>query len=256
MELHENETFFLDLERTLWNWKEFRPGASDLLESLRSTGRDVYFHTDNSLLAREGYADKLTEMGFRTDEEQVITSGYVAGEELSRRGATEAYVAGESGLVSEIQEKGIDITEDADYAVLGFDRSFSYDKLEKIKEIIRNGGKLMICSSEKFFQNGEEVKLHQKPFNSAAKEFTEPELVGKPSENFRRVFKNYFSYFPGKSAFIGDRTADIVAGNSLGMTTAAVMQGALDEEELRQSEDKEIPDYALTSLHKLRRRII
>ncbi|MFB6116136.1 MAG: HAD-IIA family hydrolase [Candidatus Nanosalina sp.] len=256
MELHENETFFFDLGRTLWNWKEFRPGASDLLESLKSTGRNVYFHTDNTLLSRKGYADKLTEMGFKTTEDQVITSGYVTGQELSKRGVTEVYVAGESGLVSEIEEAGIDITEDADYAVLGFDRSFSYNKLEKINDIVNDGGKILICSSEKFFQHGDEVRLHQKPFNSAVQEFTEPELTGKPSEVYRRHFKNYFSFFPGKSAFIGDRTADMVTGNSLGMTTAAVMNGAIDEEELRQSEDKEIPDYALTSLHKLRRRII
>lgn len=256
MELHENESFFFDLDRTIWNWKSFRPGASDLLETLRSTGRDVYFHTDNTLLTRKGYADKISEMGFQTTREEVITSGYVTAQELSRRGVTEAYVAGESGLISEIQDAGIDISEDAEFAVLGFDRSLSYDKMEKIKEITQRGGNLMICSTEKFFLKGEKTMLHQKPSNSAVKEFTDPQLTGKPGEIFQRHFKKYFSYFPGKSAFIGDRTADIVTGNSLGMTTAALMQGAIDEETLRNSREKQIPDYALTSLEKLRRRII
>lgn len=256
MELHENETFFFDLDRTIWNWEDFHPGASDLLESLRSTGRDVYFHTDNTLLTRKGYADRLSDMGFQTAQENVITSGYITAQELSRRGVTEAYVAGESGLISEIQDAGIDISEEAEFAVLGFDRSLSYDKMEKIKEITRKGGTLMTCSTEKFFVKGENIMLHQKPFNSAVKEFTRPELTGKPGEVFRRHFKNYFSYFPGKSAFIGDRLADVKTGNSLGMTTALVMNGTTSEEELRKAEEKEIPDYALTSLHKLRRRII
>jgi len=40
------------------------------------------------------------------------------------------------------------------------------------------------------------------------------------------------------------------------MSTAAVMQGTIDEEKLRNLEGKQVPDYALTRLDKLRRRVI
>ena len=255
MELHENETFFFDLDRTLWNWDEMKPGAADLIETLRTSNRDVYFHTDNTLLSREGYADKLQNMGFKTNKDDILTSGYVAATELSKRGIQKAYVAGESGLVNEIQGQGIEITEDAEHAVLGFDRNFNYSKLEKIRNIAKNG-EAIICSTEKTFMRSETSHPHQKALNSGIREFSHPKLVDKQSKEYRRHFKKYFSYFPGKSAFIGDRLADVKTGNSLGMTTALVMNGATGEQELRKAEEKKIPDYALTSLHKLRRRII
>lgn len=256
MDLSENRTFFFDLDRTIWNWNEIRPNALDLLETLESTDRNVYFHTDNTLLSRKGYADKLTNLGYDAGKEQVLTSGYIAGKLLNSKGATKAYIAGESSLISEIQELGVNMESEADHAVLGFDRNFSYDKLEKLRKISAQNGKILVCSTEKTFNTKNSTQLHQKPLNSAVNEFAETQVIGKPSQVFVKHFKKYFDYFPGKSVFIGDRPVDIEAGNQLGMSTAALMQGYMDESRLRDLEGKRVPDYALTSLDKLRRRII
>jgi len=256
MELHENEKFFIDLDRTIWNWDEMKPGASDLLETIRTTGKEVKFHTDNTLLSRKGYADKLTEMGFQTDEEDVLTSGYVLAEELTSNGVKEVYVSGESGLITELQEKEITISDEAENAVLGFDRSFSYDKMQKIFNIAQKEGEVFVCSTERTFHRAKKIQPHQKTLNNAVKGFSETELVGKPSEIYKKRFKRYFSYFPGNSAFIGDRLEDIETGNKLGITTALVMNGATDHEELKNAKEEQVPDYAITDLDKLRRRII
>jgi arabinose operon protein AraL len=256
MALRDNNTFFFDLDRTLWNWDDLVIGSGDLIDSLKSTGRDVYFHTDNTLLSREQYVQKLADNGIEADKEDILTAGYVVAQTLVERDIRKVYVAGESGLIEEIEAEGIEITQDADVAVVGFDRQFSYSKLEKIKKIADNGGKILLCSSETTFKRSRGEKPHQGPVNKAVAELGETELIGKPSEPFRKTFKNYFSYFPGKSAFIGDRFADIEAGNRLGMTTGAVLSGEIDEKSLKKAEDHRVPDYALTSLSKLRRRII
>jgi HAD superfamily hydrolase (TIGR01450 family) len=256
MEFRENETFFFDLDKTLWNWDSLVIGAGDLVDSLRSTDRDVYFHTDNTLLSRREYADKLNNLGIEADKEDIITSGYVAAQILVERDVRKAYVAGSSGLIEELEEEGIEIDQDADTAVIGFDKQFNYGKLEKIMDIAENGSQVLVCSSETTFRRSDGDRPHQGPINRAIEELGDIELIGKPSETFRSVFKDYFSYFPGKSAFIGDRFADIKTGNRLGMTTGAVISGEIDERGLREAEDEEVPDYALTSLNKLRRRII
>jgi len=256
MQLHECDTFFFDLDRTLWAWDEMKPSALDLLETLRTTENNIYFHTDNTLLSRKGYADKLTEMGFQTQREDIITSGYVLAEKLTHQGIKEVYVAGESGLITELQENDIDISKEAENAVLGFDRNFNYDKIQKISNIAKKTGNTYICSNERIFQRVNKSQPHQKALNNSIREFSDLKLVGKPSDIYRKRFKRYFSYFPGKSAFIGDRLEDIETGNKLGMTTALVMDGATDEEELKNAKDDQIPDYAITSLDKLRRRII
>lgn len=55
---------------------------------------------------------------------------------------------------------------------------------------------------------------------------------------------------------IGDRKEDIIFGNKLGMTTVAVMSGEIDEEYLKNAEGDEEPDFGLSSLHRLSKKII
>lgn len=256
MELHENDTFFFDLDKTIWNWDSLTIGAADLLDSLRSTGKNVYFHTDNTALSREEYAQKLNDMGIKASKDEVLTAGYVAAQILVERDIRKVYVSGESGLIKELDEEGIEVTQDADTALMGFDRQFNYSKLEKIIKVLEREGDVLTCSTEKTFRRENGEKPHQEPFNRAVRTFTETENIGKPSEEFRKIFKKYFSYYSGKSVFIGDRFADIETGNKLGMTTAAVLSGEIDEKGLKNAGEDQVPDYALTSLHKLRRRVI
>ncbi len=256
MELNDYRNFFFDLDRTLWDWDSTLIGAEDLVYTLNDTGRNVYFHTDNTLLSRKAYAEKLTSMGIPAEESQVLTSGFVAAEILAKTNTQEVYAVGEQGLVEEIGLKDIQISEEASKAVVGFDRNFNYDKLSRLKEIVEEDGKIYTCSTEKVFKRRADSRPHQGAFNSAIKHFGDVGNVGKPSQAFRDVFDDYFDYFPGKSLFIGDRFADIEIGNELGMDTAAVLSGQITEEKLKKAEDEQVPDYVLTGLHKLRRRII
>jgi len=194
-------------------------------------------------------------MGIRTNKENILTSGYVAAEILSKENTKKVYTIGEQGLVEEITSRDIEITEEASKAVIGLDRNFNYSKLEKAKQIVEDGH-VYTCSTEKTFTREKKQLPGPSSINSAVKEYGNVENIGKPSEKYRKVFKDYFDYFPGKSLFIGDRTADIETGNKLGMSTAAVLSGEIDEKKLKKAEDEQVPDYVLTGLHKLRRRII
>jgi len=255
MELNDYRNFFFDLDRTLWNWDTTLIGAEDLIDTLNDAGKNVYFHTDNTLLSRKAYAEKLSFMGIRTNKENILTSGYVAAEILSKNNTKKVYTIGEQGLVEEITSRDIEITEEASKAVIGLDRNFNYSKLEKAKQIVEDGH-VYTCSTEKTFTREKKQLPGPSSINSAVKEYGKVENIGKPSEKYRKVFKDYFDYFPGKSLFIGDRTADIETGNKLGMSTAAVLSGEIDEKKLKKAEDEQVPDYVLTGLHKLRRRII
>jgi HAD superfamily hydrolase (TIGR01450 family) len=256
MKLNEFKNFFFDLDRTIWNWDETVTGAEDMLETLRGAGKNVYFHTDNTLLSRKAYAEKLNRMGIQAEEEEIITSGYVASQVLLDKNCVECSVIGESGLMEEIESVGIDISKEAENTVIGFDRSFNYEKLSRLMDKIEGPGTVYTCSEEKIFERENSEQPHQRSINQAARVFGDVKNVGKPSESYRKHFKNYFSYFPGDSMFIGDRFADMETGNQLGMKTAAVMTGEITEERLKDATEHQVPDYVLTSLDKLRRRII
>jgi len=255
-ELNDLKYFFFDLDKTLWNWDDTVIGAEDLIDSLRESGKQVYFHTDNTLLTRKEYAKKLTSMGIPAEKEDVLTSGHVAARHLAAKNVTEAYVIGESGLMEELRQEDVQISQDADTVIAGFDRQFNYSKLKRAMDIAGKEGEIIVCSSEKTFRTSKREVPHQGPFNQALKEFGDVKLVGKPSEVFREVFEDYFDYLPNLSLFIGDRLEDIETGNTLGMNTAAVMSGEIDREKLEKAEDIQKPDYGLSSLHKLRRRVL
>ncbi len=255
MDLDEFRNFFFDLDKTLWNWDETIIGAEDTIDSLREAGKKIHFHTDNTLLTREDYAKKLTSMGIPAEKEDIITSAYTVAKHLEDRDVNQAYIIGESGLIEELEKRDIYLSEDADIVVVGFDRNFSYAKLKRAVRIARSG-ELYICSNEKTFRTSHGEQPHQGPVNLALQEFAEPVDAGKPGKIFRKYFKKHFSYFPDRSIFIGDRLADIETGNHLGMKTAAVMSGDIDSETLKNADEMQIPDYGISNLAKLQRRII
>ncbi|MFB6099853.1 MAG: HAD-IIA family hydrolase [Candidatus Nanohalobium sp.] len=259
IELESKNDFFFDLDKTIWNWDSAIIGAEDLIDTIREVGKDYYFVTDNTLLSRKEYAKKLSSMNIPADEDQVLTSGYVAAERIAEDGYKKVYAIGEKGLIDELDRKDIKVSKDADAVVAGFDRQFNYDKLRKAMKILQDGGKLYICSTERTFRKTSGEQPHQKPFNKALREYADDsqvELVGKPSKSFRKVFKDYFSYFPTASLVIGDRAADIEFGNDLGMKTGAVMSGDLDREILAAADEDQQPDFGLSNLNRLKRNII
>lgn len=256
MDLDELKYFFFDLDKTIWNWDDTVIGAEDTIDTLRESGKNVYFHTDNSILSRDGYAKKLTGFGIPAEKEDVITSSYVASKYLADRNVTKVYAIGEQGLMDELEEQDIHVDQDAETVVIGFDRQVNYDKLDRAFQILNNGGELLICSTEETFRTMKHVKPHQGTYNKALELFKQPVIVGKPGVEYRKQFKRYFSYFSGSSVFIGDRFADIETGNRLGMTTAAVMSGDVDREMLSNAEEFQEPDYGLSSLTRLKNRVI
>jgi|AntDeeMetagen681_2_1112603.scaffolds.fasta_scaffold01477_4 HAD superfamily hydrolase (TIGR01450 family) len=249
--------FFFDLDKTVWNWNDTIIGSEDLIKSIRDSSKQVYFHTDNTLLSREGYAKKLTSMGIPAEETDVITSGYVAARYLAKRDINNVYVIGETGLTDELEKQEINIREEADVVVAGFDRQFNYNKLKRAAKILENGGELVLCSTEKTFRTAQNSFPHQGPTNLALRQFADDiTLVGKPSEIFQDEFRDYFSFLPTASAFIGDRLEDVELGNRLGMTTAAVMSGEINRDKLAEAKDIQKPDFGLSSLTRLRKHVL
>jgi HAD superfamily hydrolase (TIGR01450 family) len=256
MELDEIKTFFFDIDKTLLNWDETITGAEDLIYTLRNADRHVRLHTDNSILTRQQYAEKLSSMGIPAEEEEILTSSHVTARHLSKEGVTEVYAVGESGLIEELEAEGIEVKQDADRAVVGLDRQFNYDKLTRVKNIADRGGKIYLLSTEKTFRRKQRELPHQGVTNPAFRELGETVLTGKPGQIYRDRFREYFSYFPDRSLMVGDRAEDIETGNRLGMKTAAVMSGDLDKDSMKNLDELEKPDIGISHLSRIRKKII
>lgn len=254
-EVVEKNTFFFDIERTLLKWDDTLIGAEELVSRLRDAGKRVKFHTDNSLISRKAYAKRLSSNGISADEEDILNSAYVATQHLYNNGTRKVFTVGESGLIDELDRRDIKVSQEAKDTVVGLDRKLTYDKISAVMEKSQKG-QVFTLSNQKYFEKSSGLQPHQSSINAAVREFADTVNLGKPSEEFQKVFHNYFSYYPGNSVMIGDRKEDIILGNELGMTTVAVMSGELNEEELRNAEGIEEPDYGLSSLHRLSKKII
>lgn len=257
IDLSEIDDFFFDLDKTIWNWDKTIIGAEDLIDTIQEKGKSYHFHTDNTLLSRKAYAQKLSSMNIPAEEDQIITSGYVAAQKIADENYKKVYAIGEKGLIDELEKKDIEVSQDAKAVVAGFDRQFNYSKLRKAMNILKEGGKLYICSTETTFRKTSGERPHQGPFNKALREFTDNvEVVGKPSKAFRKNFKDYFTYYPTGSVLIGDRFADIETGNKLGIKTGAVMSGEITREKLAEADEELQPDFGLSSLSRLKKHIL
>lgn len=256
MDLTQINKFYFDLDQTLWNWNETILGAEDLIHTLQRSGRQAYFHTDNSLLSNSSYAKKLNKMDIDAEKESILTVNHVAAKYFNRKNIHSVYTIGENDLIQELGKHNIENSQTAENVLLGLDRQFSYTKLQRAMKILENGGKLYICSTEDKLKRGKKSTPHQKALNNALKTYSDNvKLLGKPSDEFVNAFSSYFGYLPEKSLFVGDRLDDIEVGNKLGMKTALVMSGKTSKNDLKDIENIRRPDFGVSNLSKLSARI-
>ncbi|WP_414836338.1 HAD-IIA family hydrolase [Candidatus Nanohalococcus occultus] len=252
MDISEADYFFIDLEGTLIKWNDTIIGAEELVHTLREKGKTVYFHTDNSLLSRSGFAHKLQNMGIDAKKDEIITSAYSAARYLERKNVREVYAIGERGLIQEISNKGISTSRECENVLIGLDRQFNYSKLKDAAEIAESGN-VYVCSDEKQVY-AEKFFPHQLAINNAVETFAESSLLGKPSNPFIDALREK-TFVPDKTVFIGDRMSDVETGKKLGVKTALVMSGETTRSDLMRLEDSEKPDFGVSNLTKLTGRL-
>ena len=253
MDLSNIEFFFFDIEDTLIKWNDTVLGAEDLIHTLEDKNKKIFFHTNNSLLTRKQLADKLSEMEINASKNQILTSTYVAARYLKKNEVKSVYSIGEEGVLRELQEQDISIRKESENIVVGLDRQFNYSKLSKIAA--KDDPKIYVCGDEKYLNLEDEGIPGTRPINRAIEVYGETELVGKPSQHFIDVFRDYFSFMPDNSLFVGDRLSDIEVGNKLGMNTALLMSGTTSKAELSEAESPQKPNVGISNLTRLTRKL-
>ncbi|WP_166348310.1 HAD-IIA family hydrolase [Phytoactinopolyspora limicola] len=127
----------VDLDGTVYRGERAIPGAVQGLRMLAEHGHRCVFVTNNSLEPGAAYVRKLRRLGVELEPDQLLT----AGEALSTRlleafGADAAvYPAGSVAMREQIAAAGLRLVDDhrdAHVVALGWDRDFTYAKLDAI----------------------------------------------------------------------------------------------------------------------------
>jgi len=137
----------LDLDGVIWLGDEPLPGAAEAVDRFRAAGLDVGFMTNNSSLPVGGYVEKLARMGITADASEMLTSALAAAELLAAGLAPGAKVLACSGpgVVEALEAKGFEVVDagPADAVVVGWHRTFDFDRLDRASAAVRAGARFV-----------------------------------------------------------------------------------------------------------------
>ena len=71
------EGFLFDLDGTIYLSNRLIPGADEVIERIRRSGKKLVFLSNNPTRTRELYVEKLTALGIPASVDDVINSSYV-----------------------------------------------------------------------------------------------------------------------------------------------------------------------------------
>ncbi|MEA2003846.1 MAG: HAD hydrolase-like protein [archaeon] len=247
-------TFIFDINGTVMQWNRLNPHMEKLISTLKKRHKKVYYVTDNCVLTRLQMAEKLTKLGIKTQEKDIISSGYVAACYFESKGIDKVYVAGERGLVSELGEKGVRISEDADHVILSIDRNFNYMKLKKVGDLAQKGAKLYATGVNRNWYIDDEVYPAEMPIIDAVKKYTGKDIMlfGMPSFEMKAKLLEDIFLFPEDTLLIGDNLAtNIKFGNMCCFRTGLVLTGESEEHDLSKISADEKPTVVIRDVRNI-----
>ena len=255
-DLNEVENFLLDLDGTIYLGDNLIEGAIEFLKTLEKKDKKVFFLTNNSSKDRFNYQDKLQRMGISASPEQILTSGEATAIYLNRENpGARIFLLGTPILAEEFKRADFELIEkgEADYVVLGFDTTLTYEKLWQACDYIREGTTYIATHPDLNCPLGQGRYM---PDAGAIIKFIEastekyPLVIGKPSLHMIDSLQEKHRINRKYTDLVGDRLyTDIQMGINAGITSILVLTGETTAEQSCLSAIK--PSYIFPSVREL-----
>lgn len=128
--LLNTKLFLLDMDGTLYLGDEVFDGAVDFINTVRKSGREYIYLTNNSSRAGIDYITRLRKLGFPCEKENVFTSGMATAMYLnSRHPGALVYPVGTPAFLGELESYGVALgdSEEVSVVCVGFDTTLTYE---------------------------------------------------------------------------------------------------------------------------------
>ena len=139
-QIKEIRLFLFDMDGTLYLGNQLYPFTKELLKTIRDTGRDYLFTTNNSSKSPEDYVKKLAKLGIESTVEDFYTSSQATAHYLlENHPGKKLYVCGTESLKDQLRSAGFTITQDLDEVeciIMGFDTELTFQKLEDVSRLL------------------------------------------------------------------------------------------------------------------------
>ena len=252
-----------DLDGVVYRGADAVPGIVELVAQLHAAGTRVRFATNNSMVERAGYVDRLAQMGIPAVREEIVTSTSATVEHLRRSDAPyrRLMAVGAPGMIAELTAAGYEATAAADGApdgyagaplserydavVVGLDPQFDYHRLAAAAAAIRAGARFIATNADRRYPTavGFVPGAGSMVAAIAAASDVEPEVIGKPAPAMFEATVASAGIPPSEAVVIGDNPdADVVAAHRAGIASILVLTGVADAAMVASLEGERVPD--------------
>jgi NagD protein len=245
------ELFLFDLDGTVYIGDRVIDGVIETIEKLRGIGKKVCFLTNNSSRPREAYLRKLNGMGITISDAELFTSAQSTYEYLEREhNKKRVWIAATDEVKGDFLRAGVDTAdENPDIAVLTFDTSLTYEKINKLCRFLHGGVFYVATHADLNCPHPVSPMPDVGSFIEMIYAATgrRPDVIcGKPHKPAADGIIARYKVSPDKIAMVGDRLyTDIRFANNFGFLSVLVLSGETSREALDDSTDK--PDLVLDS---------
>ncbi|MDX2178184.1 MAG: HAD-IIA family hydrolase [Bryobacteraceae bacterium] len=231
----------LDMDGVIYRGSEVIPGAPEFIRYLTTANIPYLFLTNNSAPTQLDILLKLKKFGIETTQDHIYTSAMATAEWVVRQKPdASAYVIGENGLLSALNEARIPITRDKpDFVIVGEGRTLNFEMLEIAHRAIDAGAGFVSTNADTWCPTDAGPRPGCGAIAACLQAATgiDPYHVGKPNPFMFRAARKKLDLSTDEVLMIGDTMeTDIRGATDLGFKNILVLTGS--------TPGKELDDYA------------
>ncbi len=256
--LQDKKYFLFDIDGTLAVDETLYDGSFELIEYINTIKGRAFYITNNSVKSRKDYVEKFAKWNIKTDEDQFMTASYATCQYLKKYYKDKKiHVLGTDSFINEVKSYGlsvtVDVEDDVDCVVVGFDRTLDYQKIEKACELLFRPEVDYIGTNPDFrcptaFGFVPDCGAICRMISMAVDR--EPVFIGKPNKDIVAMCMEQVEARKEEVIVVGDRLyTDIACGINAGVETAVVYTGEAQPEDLTDTPYQ--PDYTFTNIREL-----
>lgn len=252
-----------DLDGVVYRGSEPIAGARELVSWLHERRVIVRFATNNSMVARRGYVERLGAMGIRTAIEEIVTSTSATVEHLRRHepGVRSVLAIGGDGMREELSAAGLEVTmageapppaqvggplERAyDAVVVGLDPDLDYRRLALAMTAVAAGARLIATNADTRYPTPAGFLPGAGTIVAALATATgvSPEVIGKPAPAMFRAILEASEVTAAETVVVGDNPeADVAGAHRAGCAAILVLTGVADAASVSSLAGEQVPD--------------
>jgi len=253
----------LDLDGVVYRGAEPIAGAAELVEWLHARRTLVRFATNNSMVARAGYVERLGGMGIRTGIDEIVTStsATVAHLAFHAPNVRSVLAIGAQGMEDELAAAGLEVVmagsaapagyagehlgRSYDAVIVGLDPQLDYARLAVAMTAVVGGARLIATNADTRYPTASGFLPGAGAIVAALAVATgvTPEVIGKPAPAMFQAILATSGVSAADAVVVGDNpAADVAGAHRAGIAAILVLTGVATEEVARRLAGDERPE--------------